>query len=297
MVFQRPLYMQPTGGDAAISYTAQQDRNGLVRALVSREGIFDLDSVAPVLRQRAAGANASIDIAAFRAAVFGDDVANQGTYMVYNDATLNVTGTPAAPASGTRRHRVIIRVRDKFHNGTWTTYDAVPAILADTGSGTPAEPATAITIGFINQGVGQTSIATAMLEQANVRASVGSVDLSGTFDIHPAVGGVDGTRPLRWQVNADGRVQLTGWRIRNGGGSVVYAANTLYAITDIATGRVLPAEARPSGIRDCVISTFAGPVHCAIHPDGQIYVRYLGATAVNVSEWWVSFDGATYLRS
>lgn len=299
MTFQRPLYMQPAGGDPAISYTAQQDRNALVRALVSREGVFDLDMTTPIVRQRAAGANASIDIAPFRGAIVGDDVASQGTYLVYNDATLNwTTGVPSPPASGTRRHRVVVRVRDKLHNGTWTTYDAVPAILADTGSGTPAEPATAITLAYINQGVGQTSITTAMIEVAEPRASVGSVDQSGTFDIHPALATVDGTRPLRWQVNADGRVMLAGWRMRSGG-SVTYNFNTLYAVTDIATGRVLPAACRPSGIRDFVIATFNGPTHCAVHPDGQIYVRYTmdGATyASNQDEWWISFDGGVYLK-
>lgn len=298
MAFTRPLYQQPAGGDAAISYTAMADRNALIRALVSREGVFDLDSVAPVLRQRGAGANASIDIVAFRAAVVGDDVANQGTYLIYNDATVNwTTGIPAPPGSGTRKHRVIVRVRDKLHNGTWTTYDATPAILADTGSGTPAEPATAITLGFINQAAGQTSITTAMLESATPRASVGSVDLSGTFDIHSAVSTVDGTRPLRWQVNADGRVMLSGWRMRSGS-TVSYAFNTLYSITDVNfQSRLLPAEVRPSGIRDFVVASYNGPVHMAVHPDGQVYVRYVATSDIPQGVWWISFDGATYLRS
>lgn len=299
MTFQRPLWQQPSVGDPAITYTAQQDRNMLIRALVSREGIFDYDTSAPIVRQRAAGANVSIDIAPFRGAVVGDDVANQGTYIIWNDATLNwTTAVPSPPASGTRRHRVVIRVRDELHNGTWSTYDAVPAILADTGSGTPAEPATAITVGFINQGVGQTNIATSMLEAPALpaaRASVGSVDLAGTFDIHPDVGTVDGTRPLRWQVNADGRVMLSGWRMRSGS-NVTYAFNTLYAVTDIATGRILPAECRPSGIRDFVIASYNGPVHCAVHPDGQIYVRYVAASDAFNGVWWISFDGGVYLK-
>lgn len=299
MVFQRPLYMQPASGDAAIAYTAQQDRNALVRALISREGVFDLDAAGAIVRQRGAGANASIDIAPFRAAVVGDDVANQGTYLIYNDATLNwTTGIPAPPASGTRRHRVVIQVRDKLHNGTWSTYDAVPVIRPDTGSGTPAEGASAITVGFINQGVGQTSITTAMLEQASPRASVGSVDLTGTFDIHPAVGGVDPTRPLRWSVDADGRVLLSGWRLRqNGSGTVTYNANVQYAVTDIATGRILPADVRPSGIRDMLVCTSAGPAHAAIQTNGEILLRYLANTLVAEGAWWVSFDGATYLRA
>jgi hypothetical protein len=297
MAFTQPILQQPSGGDPAISYSAQVLRDGLIRALVSREGVFDYDSVQPVVRQRGAGANASIDVVAFRGAVFGDDVANQGTYLIRNDATLNVTGTPSPPGSGTRRHRIIVRVRDKLHNGTWSTYDAAVAILADTGSGTPAEPATAITIGYINQGVGQTSITTAMLEApATPRASVGSIDLQGTFDIHGDLGTVDGTRPLRWQVNADGRVMLSGWRMRSAN-NPTYLANTLYPITDIATGKILPVECRPSGIRDIVVASFNNPVHMAVHPDGQIYIRYMVNSDSLAGTWWIGFDGATYLKA
>jgi hypothetical protein len=297
MAFQRPLYQQPESGDPAISYTAQADRNLLIRALVSREGVFDYDSVQPIIRQRGAGANASIDVVAFRAAVVGDDVANQGTYIIHNDATLNVTGVPAPPGSGTRQHRVVAQVRDKLHNGSWTTYDVVVSVLADTGSGTPAVPSSAITLGFISQTVGQTSITTAMLfPPTQPRASVGSVDLSGTFNIHADLGTVDGTRPLRWQVDADGRVHLSGWRMRSTG-TPTYAFNTLYAVTDIATAKILPAECRPSGIRDVVVASYNGPVHMAIHPDGQIYIRYVAAADSFAGTWWISFDGATFLRT
>lgn len=299
----RPLYMQPASGDAAITYSAQEDRSALLAALFSREGV--LDTLAGQLRvqQRGAGANYSVDITAGRAAIQGDDSSDQGTYMVTATTTENVAvfsngAAITKPGSGTRRHRVIARVRDKLHNGAATTYDWVLEILQDTGSGAPAQPGSAITLGFVNMNAAMTSIATANIEDARPRASVGSIDLAGTFDLHAALGGVDPTRPTRWQVNADGRVVLSGWRLRpSASGTVTYVGNTQYEITDVANGKVLPAEVRPTGIRDCLVATSAGAAHCAIQTDGRILLRYQGDTLIPAGAWWISFDGATYLRS
>lgn len=286
MVFQRPLYMQAASGDPSISYTAQLDRQ-VVRALVSREGVFDLDSVAPIVRQRGAGANASIDIAAFRGAVVGDDVANQGTYMIYNDATLNLTtGIPAPPASGTRRHRVVVRVRDKLHNGTWTTYDALPVILADTGSGTPAEPATAITVGFINQGVGQTSITTAMIETTTARASVGTPAITGTLSMISAYS-PDSLRPPSYHVNPDGWVSLAGFVTWAGTGQTIPAGS----FTDTMLSGVLPAAIRPNTFRDMTMTTNLAPVQFTAAADGSLKWRPWWAHQLVAGSSWFSLDG------
>lgn len=296
----RPLYMQPASGDSAITYSAQEDRSGLLAAVFSREGVLDVDAGQLRVQQRGAGANYSIDITAGRAAIQGDDSSDQGTYVVTGTTTENVAvfSTGAAitkPGSGTRRHRVIARVRDKLHNGAATTYDWVIEILQDTGSGAPAQPNSAITLAFLNMTSSMTSIQTANIEDARPRASVGSIDLAGTFAIHPELGVDDSTRPLRWQVNADGRVMLSGWRLRTGA-TVTYNANVLYPITDIATGKVLPAQVRPSGIRDFILATAAGPVHVAVQPNGEIFVRYVVNTQVLQNAWWISFDGSVYLK-
>lgn len=296
----RPTWMQPAGGDPAITYSAQEDRASLLAAVFSREGVLDVDAGQLRVQQRGAGANYSIDVTAGRAAIQGDDSSDQGTYIVTATTTENIStystgGAITKPGSGTRKHRVIARVRDKLHNGGVTQYDWVIEVLQDTGSGVPAQPNSAITLGYLNMTSSMTAIQTAHIEDARPRASVGSLDLQGTFDIHPALGTPDGTRPLRYQVNADGRVMLSGWRMRSAA-TVTYDPNVLYAITDIATGKVLPAVCRPSGIRDFVLASASGPVHAAVHANGEIYIRYMASTTVLQNSWWISFDGGVFLK-
>lgn len=151
-------FMQPASGDADIFFSGTALRR-LVGALAQwgSQGVIAPPSAR--VAHRAAGANFSVDIGVFDAIVFGDDVANQGAYHIWNDtAALNVA-TPSAPASGTRVHRLVAQVRDKRSNAGYTTYDWVPSLLQDTGSGTPAEPASSMTLALISIASGQANVA------------------------------------------------------------------------------------------------------------------------------------------
>lgn len=296
MAFTRPLYMQPAGGDAAITYTAAQDRDGLVRALVSREGVFDLDAIASpgLLRQRAAGANMSIDVQVFRGAVVGDDVANQGTYLIGNDTVANITtfstgSALAAPGSGTRRHRVVARVRDKLSNGSWTTYDWLPQILQDTGSGAPAEPASAITLGYVNIAAAQSSIVNANLEQLTARASVGTAARQGTLSFISAYS-PDTLRPPSWHVNADGWVSLAGWVGWAGTSQTIAAGDFSDGMLAVA----VPAAIQPSTYRDMTMTSMSQPVHAVMRPDGNLYWRPWWSYPLTPAVTWWSLDGMGY---
>lgn len=156
MTILRPLLMQASGADATFPYSAQQHR-ALVAAMLS-EGV--LTTADFVVSQRAAGANFTVDLSAGKAVIVGDSVANQGSYLVTNDAVVTGTVVPAAPASGTRTHRVVLQLRDRAHDGTVAVgvYDAAVLILEDTGTGTPAQPASAITLGLITVTSTTTSI-------------------------------------------------------------------------------------------------------------------------------------------
>jgi hypothetical protein len=156
MALQRPLLMQAAGSDAAFSYSAQQHRQ-LIGALLS-EGVGS--SAALKVTQRALGANFTVDVAAGPATVAGDSVANQGTYYILNDAPITDTAIPAAPASGTRVHRVVLKVRDHAHDGAVPagTYEARVEVLEDTGTGTPAVPASAIPLARVTVTSTTTSI-------------------------------------------------------------------------------------------------------------------------------------------
>jgi hypothetical protein len=141
MAIQTPLWLQKTGADADVTYSATQYRQ-LIKALVSTTGVVDpIGSGGLAVSQRAAGANFTVDVASGYAIIPGGDVSNQGSYVAFNDATVNVA-TPTAPGSGTRVHRVILQIRDKLNNGAYSTYDGVVQVLTDTGSATLTSPMT-----------------------------------------------------------------------------------------------------------------------------------------------------------
>lgn len=167
MTLQQPLWMQHTGGDPAVDYSGQELR-AMLSAMLRAEGVMQGGLK---ISQRGAGANFSVDMAVGSCAVQGDDVANQGIYLAVADAVVNVV-TPTAPGSGTRVHRVVAQIRDKFHNGSWTTYDWTPVLLQDTGTGTPATPASALNLARVSIGVGQANVSDANITDDRVDAAV-----------------------------------------------------------------------------------------------------------------------------
>lgn len=189
MTLKRPLLMQAAGGDATFSYSALDTRAMLARLLHS-EGIAAPDVVAGSLKvsQRGAGANFSVDIAAGSCLITGDDVSDQGVYLCESTAVVNVA-TPTAPASGTRTHRVVARVKDKLHNGTYSTYEWTLECLTDPGTGVPAVPASAISLATVSIAAGQASVQTANITDTRASASLISAkfpQVSGTTTRPPA---------------------------------------------------------------------------------------------------------------
>jgi len=159
----KPLWMQPAAADAEIDYPGSEMRQ-LLRALAgdTREGAMAPASA--IVVQRGAGANFSVDVGAFQAIIRGDDVSDQGCYLITNTAVSNVV-TPAAPGSGTRLHRLVAQVRDKRANGSYTTYDWILSLLQDTGGGQPALPNTALDLATISISSGQASVTNANITQ------------------------------------------------------------------------------------------------------------------------------------
>lgn len=148
-----PLWMQATGGDAALVNSAN-DYRALIDNIYDAEGVNSLGDF--TVTQRGAGANFSVDVSAGAAVVQGDNVANQGKFLVVQTGTVNVT-TPTAPGSGTRTHRLCVQIRDGEQLGdhvyTWELH-----LIEDTGAGLPAQPNSAITIATISIATGQASV-------------------------------------------------------------------------------------------------------------------------------------------
>lgn len=183
MALHTPVWLQPSPGDAALAFTAQEVRQYNRAVLTAASGIGGQQGVVAAsgfaVTQRGAGANLSVDVGSGLAFILGDDITNQGTYEEWNDATVNVP-TPNPPASGTEVHRLVLQIQDKLSNGVWTGYQAALTVLADTGSGTPAEPNSAITLALISISSVQTSVQNAQI--TDYRQRVGPVNVFKTAD-------------------------------------------------------------------------------------------------------------------
>jgi hypothetical protein len=149
-------FMQPASGDSPISVPAATFRM-LAASLAGLPNDGVIGPVSAVVTHRAAGANFSVDIQTFQAVVAGNDVTDQGSYLITNSSVANWP-TPTAPGSGTRTHRLVGQVRDKRAAGTWSTYDWTPVLLADSGSGLPALPPSAIDLASISISAGQANV-------------------------------------------------------------------------------------------------------------------------------------------
>jgi hypothetical protein len=277
--------MQPAVGDPEIDYSALEDRSGLLSAIFSREGVLNVDAGQLKVTQRAAGANFSVDIAAGRCAVDGDDISDQGTYLCTSTVTEN-RATPDPPASGTHQHRVVARVRDKLHNGAETTYDWVLEVLADDGTGLPALPGSAIHLATVTIVAGATSVTDANITNEPNRATVGTLARAGGMSTHLDLE-EDADRPFTWQLNPDGWVSVAGWAIRRGA-TFTALAGTFYE----AARELDPAIVPSPWVRDFTVMTQKGPTHGRVNPsNGLIEYRYLVDTTITQNVWWFSLDG------
>lgn len=172
MALLTPLWMQAQVGDTAIQYSGLYFRQLIGAAFT--EGVMSVAHLKA--SQRASGANYSVDVSAGVAAITGDDVTDQGAYLCTSTTVENLT-IPSPPGSGSRTHRVVARVRDKLHNSTdWSTYEWVLEVLQDTGSGTPATPASAISLALVTVVAGQPNVSDANIVDTRPRSSAGGAE-------------------------------------------------------------------------------------------------------------------------
>lgn len=291
MPIEKPLLLQPVTGDTTIQYSARELRSGLLGALYSREGVWDLRGGHLKVTQRGQGANMTVDVAPGRAAVFGDDASDQGAYSVNSTTTLNLS-IPAPSSSSSRTHRIILRVRDRSENGSWAanTYDAVLQVQADTSAAT-ALPPTAIALATVTTPANASSVTTAMIGDLRDRSSVGTAAVDGSMGaFYSGFAANDATRPCRWSVNPDGWVQLSGF-LRWVDPDSTYGA----WVQQTMGGTPLNDPAiRPPGIRDFCAATSWGPTHLAVYPNGAMFFRYPNAVTLRQNQSWFSFDGCFY---
>lgn len=296
MTYEPPMWMQSGADETDIEYSARQYRAGLLAALFSREGVLFPDEGQLRLSPRAAGPNYSFDVAPGRAAIFGDDVSDQGCYLCTNSAVKNITqfsnGTAITrPASGSRRHRVIARVKDKMHRGIWSGYEWDVAALQDTGSGPPEPGDSAVTLGYLPMTSTMTAIQAANVENIPDRASIGTIAREGTFNTISAYTATQSARRPAWHVNPDGWVMLGGWVMRTDPNTPI-TANSIY---EMAPAGALPEAARPlQNVRDFGGWCALGPIHWIVRPNGSIAWRPMFSGTLSQNNTWFSFDGCGY---
>jgi hypothetical protein len=185
-----PLWLQATGGDPAINYAAQDDRE-LLSALFPKNG--PIEGTDFLMTQRGAGANFSVDISAGRCAIVGSSNSEQGTALVRSTGVVNLT-TPAAPGSGTRHHRVVAELLDKQAAGT--LYGWQFHLVEDTGGGLPAAPASSCTLGQVNIAAGAASVTNASIANTSVQVAgrkyYASAVLNASYTINSGTNAVAG---------------------------------------------------------------------------------------------------------
>lgn len=283
------LPLQPVEGDPAIIYSARQLRAHMLGSLFSREGVVDGPGGHLKVSQRAAGASFSVDIAIGRAAVFGDDQSDQGTYSINSTTVLNRT-VPTASTTVTRTHRVILQVRDKLEKSSWAVYDSEVVVQTDTTENA-ALPASAIPLATVTVPANALSVTNGMIKDLRPFATVGTPDRYGNWSLNTTNWAQsDGGRPLTYRVNPDGWVSLAGF-VSRVGPTFLAAANAQY--DENPTSRV-PAPMRPTTNRDFIGLTSVGYVHWLITPAGAMLMRFRDATNLPQNGMWMTFDGCGY---
>lgn len=157
---ERPLWLGVLPEDAepdgpfpnGIQYSARDWRQ-LIDAALDEGALGD----AGLVTQRAAGANASVDINGGLIVVKGETAAEQGKYTQRIDDDLNFTDLPGTPSSGTRHHLLYVKTNDP-QSGVGTIYQSEILIAQDTGGGRPATPANSMPLAEVRRVAGQPSV-------------------------------------------------------------------------------------------------------------------------------------------
>lgn len=163
MTLQTPVWLQNG------TYPARIDR--IFADVLFGEGVMAVSAGDLRVTQRGAGANVSVDIAAGRACITGDDTADQGNYLVRNDGTVNLV-MPAAPGANKRIDVVFVRVNDPAAGGPAgdnATFGYVSGAVAAAPT-PPATPTSAIALAQVLRTAGDVSITNAMITDVRAQA-------------------------------------------------------------------------------------------------------------------------------
>jgi hypothetical protein len=163
-----PVWMQPAPGDAQICYSAQNFRS-LIGAVFTSPGVINNGDFN--VTQNGNG-DPTCNVAIGTAVIAGTTIANQGSYLVYNPAAVNVQ-PPSQPVTYQRYDIICLVIEDgqitNTHNYRWSIQ-----AIAGQEAATPVIPATpndAILLATILRSVGGVNIITSMITNVQPHAS------------------------------------------------------------------------------------------------------------------------------
>jgi hypothetical protein len=157
-----PLWLQNR-----TDHTAQNERS-LIEGIFRREGV--LGATALSVTQNGTP-NMSVNVSAGRAVIQGDESANQGFYLVWNDAVQNLVISAADPTNP-RRDIIVARVKDTYYSGATDAFEL--AVVQGTPAPSPSDPAipnNAIQLARVAVAAGATSITNANITDLRPRAA------------------------------------------------------------------------------------------------------------------------------
>lgn len=156
-----PLYLQQR-----TDHTAEGDR-ALITSLVENEGVAASGALAVAQSSTPA---MSVQVAAGRGYVQGDDNGSQGIYHVWNDAAKTLT-IAAADATNPRRDIVVARVYDAYYAGATNAFAL--EVITGTAAASPSDPTipnNCLPLARVAVAAGATSITNANITDLRVRA-------------------------------------------------------------------------------------------------------------------------------
>lgn len=160
---------QPPVALQNVSTLNADDFRRLIKALVPTEGIIASGDLAVTQNGTP---NMSVNVAAGGAVIVGDDTpATQGSYYVWNDATVNLVIAASDPTNP-RKDIVIAQVRDSFYSVAGDDWRLT--VVTGTPAASPAEPALptdSIKLAVVTVAAAATSITNAAIADSRTVAA------------------------------------------------------------------------------------------------------------------------------